>query len=222
MNKYHYVYRITNTKLNKHYYGVRTSKIEPSKDLGVKYFSSSSDIEFRNDQKNNPQDYKYVIVSILNSREEAAELEIILHLKFKVDVNESFYNRAKALHGGFQAEMTDEVREKIRKVHIGNKYAKGKKLSQEHKDNIKKGMIGTVIMPEWYVEHSRKLMKAYEWYYNPLNGDATRLDPNGIIPEGWIKGMGPKNKSQCPHCDLIGVNKAVMSRWHFDNCKKKQ
>jgi hypothetical protein len=77
-------------------------------------------------------------------------------------------------------------------------------------------------MPEWYIEHSRKLMKAYKWYYNPLNGDATRLDPNGKIPEGWIKGMGPKNKSKCPHCNLIGVNKAVMSRWHFDNCKKKQ
>lgn len=36
--KFHYVYRITNTKINKHYYGVRSSNIEPYKDLGIKYF----------------------------------------------------------------------------------------------------------------------------------------------------------------------------------------
>ena len=62
--KYHYVYRITNIKLNKHYYGLRSSKLEPSKDLGFKYFSSSSDREFIDDQTNNPQDYKYIIVSM--------------------------------------------------------------------------------------------------------------------------------------------------------------
>jgi hypothetical protein len=82
-------------------------------------------------------------------------------------------------------------------------------------------MVGKVIMPEWYIEHSRELMKLYRWYYNPIDGNATRMDPNGNIPEGWLPGMGPKNKSECPHCGLIGVNKAVMTRWHFDNCKKK-
>ena len=50
MIKYHYVYRITNTTLNKHYYGSRTSQIEPAKDLGHKYFSSSFDKEFIKDQ----------------------------------------------------------------------------------------------------------------------------------------------------------------------------
>lgn len=220
--KFHYVYRITNTKINKHYYGVRSSKVEPSKDLGFKYFSSSSDQEFIKDQRINPQDYKYVIVSIFNSREEAANLEIILHAKFDVGVNESFYNKAKATHVGFQAEITEEIREKLRQAHLGNTYCKGRTLTQEHKDNIKKGMIGTVIMPEWYKSHSRELMKLYRWYYNPINGDATRLDPNGEIPKGWIKGMGPKNKSECPHCNVVGANKGVMSRWHFDNCKKKQ
>ena len=93
--KYHYVYRITNTKINKHYYGTRSSKIEPHKDLGFKYFSSSSDTQFREDQKNNPQDYKYIIVSEFDSREEAIGLEIRLHNKFNVSVNESFYNKAK-------------------------------------------------------------------------------------------------------------------------------
>ncbi len=41
--KFHYVYRITNTQLNKHYYGCRSSNVEPAKDLGKTYFSSSTD-----------------------------------------------------------------------------------------------------------------------------------------------------------------------------------
>ena len=38
-DKFHYVYRITNIVENKHYYGSRTSKINPYDDLGKKYFS---------------------------------------------------------------------------------------------------------------------------------------------------------------------------------------
>jgi len=60
----HYVYRITNTKLNRHYYGVRTSRIKPKLDLGIKYFSSSTDKHFIKDQKENPANYKYKIVQI--------------------------------------------------------------------------------------------------------------------------------------------------------------
>tara|TARA_B110000090_G_scaffold201325_1_gene243260 strand:+ start:213 stop:860 length:648 start_codon:yes stop_codon:yes gene_type:complete len=101
--KYHYVYRITNTKINKHYYGTRSSRIEPSKDIGVKYFSSSSDVSFRDDQNNNPQNYKYTIVSEFDSRESAVELEVALHIKFDVGVNESFYNKAKQTSTGFDA-----------------------------------------------------------------------------------------------------------------------
>ena len=59
---FHYVYRITNKKENKHYYGVRSSKVEPKLDLGVKYFSSSTDKEFINEQKINNYLFKYKII----------------------------------------------------------------------------------------------------------------------------------------------------------------
>ena len=49
----HYVYRITNIILKKYYYGVRSCRIEPKKDLGHKYFSSSTDKLFIQDQKRN-------------------------------------------------------------------------------------------------------------------------------------------------------------------------
>jgi hypothetical protein len=104
---YHYVYRITNIIERKHYYGKRSCRIEPKLDLGKKYFSSSRDKEFMKDQKKNPQNYKYKIVSIVNSAEDATRLEIKLHNKMNVGVNESFYNKAKSR--GHKFDTTGKV-----------------------------------------------------------------------------------------------------------------
>jgi len=95
MKKYHYTYRITNKILNKHYYGIRSSDDLPKEDLGTNYFSSSTDEEFIEDQKQNPSHYKYKIVRISKTRKEALELEVFLHEKFNVSNNDNFYNRAK-------------------------------------------------------------------------------------------------------------------------------
>ena len=106
--KYHYVYRITNILLNKHYYGTRTSKNKtPEEDIGIYYFSSSSDKEFIKDQKDNPQDYRYKIIKKFNTRENALKLEIKLHNKFNVGINESFYNRVKQTSTGFDNTSLD-------------------------------------------------------------------------------------------------------------------
>ena len=95
--EYHYTYRITNKKTNKHYYGVRTSRNKlPNQDLGKEYFSSSTNKDFKKDQKENPQDYKYKVVYICNSREQALRLESKLHNMFDVGINESFYNKVKS------------------------------------------------------------------------------------------------------------------------------
>lgn len=99
--KYHYVYRITNLIRNKHYYGSRTSKNEPINDLGVNYFSSSSDKEFIEDQQNNPKNYKYVIVRIFETRNEALLFESHLHFKFNVAKNKNFYNKSNVTSTGF-------------------------------------------------------------------------------------------------------------------------
>ena len=94
--EYHYVYRITNIKLNKHYYGTRTSKnIVPIEDIGIYYYSSSMNSLFIEDQRKNPKDYRYKIVRTYKHREDALLLECILHNKFNVDSNDNFYNDAK-------------------------------------------------------------------------------------------------------------------------------
>ena len=63
---FHYVYQIKNKIIGKMYIGSRTSNIEPKDDLGKKYFSSSKDKEFQNEQREKPENFIYEILSIHN------------------------------------------------------------------------------------------------------------------------------------------------------------
>ncbi len=102
---FHYLYRITNIVEQKYYYGIRTppKNITPQEDLGIKYFSSSKDKYFREDQKKHPENYKYKIVAIKKTRKEIINLEIFLHEKFNVGLNSKFYNRSKQTSNGYDA-----------------------------------------------------------------------------------------------------------------------
>lgn len=91
-NKVHYVYRITNIMTKKYYYGCRQCNGLPSEDIGIKYFSSSSDGDFMVDQKNNPQNYKYKIVKVFNNNGDKLIFESFLHKYFNVRENDKFYN----------------------------------------------------------------------------------------------------------------------------------
>lgn len=98
---FYYVYRISNLLINKHYYGYRSSKIHPTKDLGIKYFSSSSDNNFIIDQKNNKNNYKYKIIKIFDNKIDAIKFESKLHYKFDVRNNANFYNLSNQSNDSF-------------------------------------------------------------------------------------------------------------------------
>lgn len=162
---YHYVYRITNIIENKHYYGKRTSKIEPKLDLGIKYFSSSSNKEFINDQKSNRHSYKYKIVSYHSSSSEAISKEIKLHSKFNVGVSSNFYSKVKQTFKGFDAtgmQPSAETRSKLSKANLGKtSWNFGKKLSPEIKANMSKAQSG--------LNHSRaKTVNIYRYCDNVM------------------------------------------------------
>ncbi|MEI8012801.1 MAG: NUMOD3 domain-containing DNA-binding protein [Candidatus Omnitrophota bacterium] len=130
--KYHYVYRVTSLKEFKHYYGSRTSTVEPKYDLGIKYFTSSNDIIFRQDLIKNTNNYKLKIVSVFNSRVEAGIHEAKLHEKFNVAINPKFYNKAKATKTGFSTEGTFhsiQARLKMSEAKKDTKRARGWNLS---------------------------------------------------------------------------------------------
>jgi len=99
----HYTYEITKISIQKHYIGTRSSKIEPEQDIGYIYFSSSTDKEFMQDQKTNPSDYIYNVLSKFNTREEAIQHEIDLHKEFNVGVNENYFNKVRQTSTGFNS-----------------------------------------------------------------------------------------------------------------------
>ena len=99
--KFHYTYLITELNTNKKYIGVRSSDVAPSEDLGIKYFSSSSNDEFKRNQKNNPLNYKYEVLNIFNDRKSANEEEIRLHTLYSVDKREDFINLVVSNSTGF-------------------------------------------------------------------------------------------------------------------------
>ncbi len=110
---YHYLYRITNIVEIKHYIGIRTSKnILPQDDLGVKYFSSSKDTQFKQDQKDHPENYRYKIIIVSYSRKKVAELEVKYHKKFNVGNNSKFYNLANQTNTSFSDHEKVSMRDK--------------------------------------------------------------------------------------------------------------
>ncbi len=92
----HYTYNIKNVLIDKRYIGRRQCEGQPNKDIGVKYFSSSQDKEFIQDQKDNPQNYTYEVLEEFNTLEEAAAHEEYLHKYYNVRANSKFYNRSNA------------------------------------------------------------------------------------------------------------------------------
>jgi len=136
----YYTYRITDLKNKKYYYGSRTTDKDPKKDIGHTYFSSSSDKSFIKDQKDNPENFKYKVIKIFDNLEQAIELEIKLHNKFNVGVNESFYNRAKQTSIGFKSSFKGKKHSEEHKKKMSDTN-KGKILSEEHKQKISKTRI---------------------------------------------------------------------------------
>jgi hypothetical protein len=94
--KFHYTYQITELSTNKKYIGVRSSNILPENDIGIKYFSSSTNKNFIKKQRENISNYKYDVLAIFSSREEANNHEIELHKKYNVSISENFYNKTNA------------------------------------------------------------------------------------------------------------------------------
>ena len=233
---FHYVYRITNIKLKKHYYGCRSSKIEPKLDLGKKYFSSSKDKDFLLDQKECPSNYKYKIIKIFDTREEALSLEIILHNKFEVGLNDSFYNKSKQTNVKFDTTgcnfsynigknnpMFGLKRDKHSELMLGEKnpfFGKihsdetKQKCSQKNKNmiaakNIKSGEILQVSRDEF--ENNIDLVGV------TFGKHLTKETREKISKSS--KGV-KKPKCVCPYCGLL-VSRIKFERYHKNNCESK-
>lgn len=161
--KHHYVYRITNIVENKHYYGVRSSKVIPKDDLGKKYFSSSTDKKFMREQREHPENFKYKVIKVFETRRDAELLEKKLHEKFHVSDNDKFYNRCISTLMGFSVEGTkwSEEHRKNQQTYLDNN-VKGKTLEErfgeERAKEIRMKNGGKVKTEEW----KRNISKAHQ------------------------------------------------------------
>lgn len=106
------VYRITNIKERKHYYGFKSSSLPPIDVVGVSYFSSlkgESGAAFIKHQQEHPEQYRYKIIRSFDNKKDALALEIKLHNKFNVGRNPNFYNNAKQTSIGFSGTTSGYV-----------------------------------------------------------------------------------------------------------------
>lgn len=133
MKKYHYTYLITNILSNKKYIGVRSSDIDPIHDLGFKYFSSSSDSDFINEQLITPINFKYDIINIFDNRTDALQDEITLHKMYDVKNNQMFYNLQNQTSNGI--DFTGKKHSESTKLKIG-KASKERGISEKARQNL--------------------------------------------------------------------------------------
>lgn len=220
--KYHYTYRITNIVEKKYYYGVHSCNCLPKEDIGVKYFSSSKNKAFKDDIKENPQNYKYKVVKIFGTRKEALEHEIFLHAKFDVGVNKKFYNGAKQCSTNRDTSGLFPARDKDGNIFMisrdderfisGELIANSKRprdeFTVEHRENLSKALTGKPKSKEHCLAISRgtdnhgKNHPRFKGYYVTPMG--TFDSPAALIPIITLTQM----KIYCNDCSTIITPKA--------------
>lgn len=195
---YHYLYRITNLVEQKHYYGIRTSKNTlPQNDLGKRYFSSSRDKDFRKDQRLHPENYRYKIIIVSDSRQRVAELEVKIHQKFNVGVNPKFYNNAIQTSTSFdpsgKAVMRDYEGNIVSVFVTDNRIASGELVGATKGFLTMRDHDGTYVQ---VIEDDPRIKsgelvgttKGVRFICNPVTQQNTTLPIGEDLPEGFEYG----------------------------------
>lgn len=216
-NIYHYTYRISNTIEHKHYYGRRSSKIEPKMDLGYKYFSSSRDLNFIKDQKENPQNYKYKIVAIYDCLEKALALEVKLHRKFNVGKNPAFYNRACQTATRYTATNMSIERRKILSERWKGELNPNNYISNKGENNP---MFGSArfgeLNPFYGKKHSEEtLLRMRNVKLGKTYSEETKRKLSAMR-----KGV-PKKRGICPYCG-IEMTANRLNLQHIPKCNSNR
>jgi hypothetical protein len=110
--KYHYAYRITFNPDKKHYMGIRTSFRPPLKDIGIHYFTSSTQSHFKNLFQKAPFLFKIKILKVCKTRKECLEFEVRYHKRLNVKSNPDFLNKSNQTTTFFDVSGTVVVSRK--------------------------------------------------------------------------------------------------------------
>ncbi len=137
--KNNFIYKVTNKDTLKSYIGKHSGNLEPLDDIGVVYFTSSYDTEFRNDFINNTGNYTIDILGNYDSSKKALELEVKLHEELDIAKNPLYYNKAKQTSASF--DITGMNHSEETRALIGS-YHQGKTLSTQHRKILSEANFG--------------------------------------------------------------------------------
>ena len=144
--RYHYVYRISCKETGQHYYGCRTSVVPPVEDLGVVYFSSSLNEDFKTDVTSNPQKHTFKVVVTFDNPGDKILFEAFVHQYFDVKKHKQFINGVNATPFGFNrsgVKASEETRKILSDMKKGeNNYMFGKTPSEESRRKKSESMKG--------------------------------------------------------------------------------
>ncbi len=166
----HFVYRITHIIKKLHYYGSKTGELNC---IGETYLSSSTDLEFKKDQKDNPNDYKYKVIRVFNNPADKIIYESYLHQRFNVkEENNSFYNKSNQTPFGFDRTGTHPTFTDIWKQNI-SKSLMGHEVSKITRDNMSNRMLNMVSVVDKYGNKFRVKDDDERWISGELKGHTT-------------------------------------------------
>ena len=171
----HYLYKITNTINGKYYIGMHSTN-----NLDDGYFGSGK-VLFKAIKKYGLQNFKKEILCFVNNKEELKELEALVVTTEWIRENRKFvYNVQKGGHGG---------------AAVGNKNRLGKPQSEEWrlKMSAKRKGANHPMYGKTHSFESKKNMSLNKkgilrWFNNGKT--QIMIDPNGVIPNGYILGRG--------------------------------
>lgn len=245
--KNNFVYLIWNKITHKKYIGVKSSDLEPYDVIGKKYFSSSRDKDFINEQKEHPERFKYRVLKNFKSRKEAIELECFLHKKYDVAKSTDFYNLSLQVSEGFDVtgtklkhqnptkgrKRTDEEKKHISEgTKKAMKFQKsGEKISKKAKQKWKEHPELRKFYSELLTNTLRK-MWANEDYREKMGKLTSERNKTREITEHMRQrssesrkqeakeGKGAYRKVKCPYCGKC-TTLGNFSQHHGKNCKMK-
>jgi len=206
MKKYYYIYEIINKTTGMRYVGKRTSTTTPELDLGIKYFSSSTNKQFIKHQKENPTSYYYYVLSTHDTVKEATQEEIRLHNIFNVGRNHMFFNKAIQTSTKFDTTgipLSPEHKIKLSERHKGKP---GTTNGRRHTNDTKQKMSSSQKGRKHSEETKKKMKESHKnisletrqkmsiirlnkiWIHDMDNTEEKLIHRSDCIPDNWIKG----------------------------------
>lgn len=179
MQKFHYVYKITNHSPideRQFYIGVRTSKVDPEKD---NYRGSSKYLKEAFKQIGHDH-FSKEILSIWPDRKLALKEEIRLHKLYDVGINPMFYNKSIQTSTGFDTSGIATQKDKVAAIDENGKNVQVSK--EEYYNNpklksVKSGKVNVVDLRDGKrKEVTKENFDKYDYYVSYLKNMVTVKD----------------------------------------------